>query len=450
MGWFKKDSGSNSGSKPDSKRGGGTSSFKSGSSGNNRSAAAAAVSSTSASALKEKSTSAADQQQQQQPPIATLSSLSSNRAVGTAPVHSYGGSNDSTQPVTAAAAAAQQQQQQQQSAALHLSSSNKQRQTTHESDIDEEAEEEQQHQNQHRQSQQHHNNNSNNIYPNMSEVEAGKSYSAEYDQYDAEDGPGGNGGATSDSVRQNHLNSLFNGHLMKWKFEAEEGSPFIRIPAFCGALGLIVTSVMALVMEQDAWTTHSIVMSVCILIMATFILILDGRFLATNPLSARAHLRNIMTRNFNIFRFLWGRGLLYVAAGILSVAQMWIVNVYSGAYMIAVGVISLIVGVHASRKFAALRNSLADESFLLLVFSNYDTDGDGYVNPSEFAVLLSDLGMELDDRYTLKAFNVIDTDNDRRISFEEFSHWWASGYIERGRKRRDDDGDDDEVYRRMN
>lgn len=35
----------------------------------------------------------------------------------------------------------------------------------------------------------------------------------------------------ADVSKQNHLNSLFNGHLMKWKFEAEEGSGFIRIPA---------------------------------------------------------------------------------------------------------------------------------------------------------------------------------------------------------------------------
>jgi hypothetical protein len=31
--------------------------------------------------------------------------------------------------------------------------------------------------------------------------------------------------------KQSHLNSLFNGHLMKWKFEAEEGTAFIRVPA---------------------------------------------------------------------------------------------------------------------------------------------------------------------------------------------------------------------------
>ena len=251
-----------------------------------------------------------------------------------------------------------------------------------------------------------------------------------------------------DSARQNHLNSLFNGHLMKWKFEAEEGSAFIRVPAFLGALGLIVTLIVAMVLEEDAFTFHAIVMGVCVLIMGLFIMILDGRFLVTNPLSTRAHLRNILTRNFNMFRFLWGRGLLYIIAGVLNIAQMWLITMISGGVMILIGIVAIIVGVHASRKFAALRNSLADESFLLLVFSNYDGDGDGYLAPNEFALLLADLGMELDDRYTLKAFNVIDTDSDRRISFEEFNHWWASGYIERGRKRYMIDEEDD-TYRRM-
>ena len=32
------------------------------------------------------------------------------------------------------------------------------------------------------------------------------------------------------SGKQTHLNSLFNGHLMKWKFAAEEGTSFIRVP----------------------------------------------------------------------------------------------------------------------------------------------------------------------------------------------------------------------------
>lgn len=273
--------------------------------------------------------------------------------------------------------------------------------------------------------------------------EASRSFSRGEEE-SADDAP-----SYTETARQNHLNSLFNGHLMKWKFEAEEGSAFVRVPAFFGALGLIATLVTAMVMEDDAFSSHAIVMGICDVIMAFFVLVLDGRFLSTNPLSTRAHLRNIITRNFNMFRFVWGRGILYILAGVLNIAQMWLVTMISGAYMVFVGLIAIIVGVHASRKFAALRNSLADESFLLLVFSNYDSDGDGYLAPNEFALLLSDLGMELDDRYTLKAFNVIDTDSDRRISFDEFNHWWASGYIERGRKRYNEDLDEDDTYRRM-
>jgi hypothetical protein len=248
--------------------------------------------------------------------------------------------------------------------------------------------------------------------------------------------------------RQSHLNSLFNGHLMKWKYEAEEGSAFIRVPAFFAAFGMLVTVIVAIVMYPGAFSAHNIVMSISIGIMSVFIVVLDGRFLASNPLSARAHLRNIMTRNFNIFRYLWGRGLLYIAAGVLSVAEMWLMTIISGAIMILIGVIALFVGIHASRKFASLRSSLADESFLLLVFSNYDNDGDGYLDPREFSLLLADLGMELDDRYTLKAFNVIDADNNRKISFDEFNNWWSLGYVERGRKRRED-GEDDMTYTRM-
>lgn len=256
--------------------------------------------------------------------------------------------------------------------------------------------------------------------------------------FDVEEGP------------QNHLNSLFNGHLMKWKYEAEEGSSFLRVPAFLGALSLVAACVTTLVMRPESWNAHFIVMSGCIIVLSLFVLILDSRFLASNPLSARAHLRNILTRNFNIFRFVWGRGLLYMAAGTLCVAQMWIINIYAGSFMIFLGILAVIVGVHASRKFASLRNSLADESYLLLVFSNFDGDSDGYITPSEFGLMLADLGMELDDRYTLKAFHVIDTDDDRKISFEEFAHWWASGYIERGGRKGDGYGHrDDDSYQRL-
>lgn len=196
----------------------------------------------------------------------------------------------------------------------------------------------------------------------------------------------------------------------------------------------MVTAIVAVVLYPDAWEPKSIVMAVCVVIMSLFILVLEGRFFAPNPLNARAHIRNVITRNFNILRFVWGRGILYVIAGTINVALMHLMTMISGAIMIVLGLLSIILGIHASRKFAALRNSLADESYLLLLFSYYDSDGDGYLEAYQFANLLSYLGMELDDRYAMKAFDTIDRDGDRRISFDEFNEWWSSGYIQRGRK----------------
>jgi len=119
----------------------------------------------------------------------------------------------------------------------------------------------------------------------------------------------------------------------------------------------------------------------------------------------------------------------------------------SGAVMFLVSILAIFIGSYSSRKFAALRHSLSDESFLLLEFSNVDYDDDGYINPTEFATLLNSLGMELDDRYCLKAFNSMDHDHDRRISFEEFCAWWSQGYIERGRKSASREGDEESYHR---
>lgn len=204
-----------------------------------------------------------------------------------------------------------------------------------------------------------------------------------------------------------------------------------------GALGLLATSVTAVVLYPAAWEPHSIVMTVAVVIMSVFVLLLEGRFLNKNPLSTRAHLRNIMTRNFNMLRFVWGRGLLYITVGILNIAQTWLITIISGAFMVVLGILAIALGINASRKFAVLRNSLSDESFLLLLFSQYDRDGDGYMTPGEFAGLLSYLGVELDDRYTLKAFNTIDVEGKRRISFDDFNHWWNIGFIQRGRRSMD-------------
>ena len=260
----------------------------------------------------------------------------------------------------------------------------------------------------------------------------------------------------NEMLDHNHVNSLFNGHLMKWKFEAEEGTFFLRIPAFLGALASVVVSGAALCLDlPNSMEIQSIVLYVCALLMSLLVLILDGRFLSSHPMNIRSHLRNLMTRNFSFLRFLWGRGFLYTTIGILLLGKLWRPATFVGGFMTFIGVMAVSVGYNASRKFASLRNSLADESFLLLVFSAHDTDRDGFIDGREFSQLIIELGVELDDRYTMQAFSCVDSDEDRLVSFEDFRRWWLSGFVERGRgmaynDRRIGAGDDEgQLYHQM-
>eukprot|EP00957_Ditylum_brightwellii_P118403 9030620-Ditylum_brightwellii.AAC.1 len=66
-----------------------------------------------------------------------------------------------------------------------------------------------------------------------------------------------------------------------------------------------------------------------------------------------------------MFRYLWDRGLLYLAGAVLSASLMIPMAMISGAVMFVVSTLAIIIGSYSLRKFAVLRHSLSDESFLL-------------------------------------------------------------------------------------
>lgn len=254
----------------------------------------------------------------------------------------------------------------------------------------------------------------------------------------------------------NSLHGVFNGHLMKWRFEAEEGGPFLRVPAFCGSTTLIVTTTYGLIFDANTWTILSIILSLFIYAIALLSIVLEGRFMCTNPLGIRAHLRSALTRKNRIFRFVWGRGLLYIAAGGLSCGLVLIPSMIAGIFMALVGVNCVILGAYSSRMFYLLRDSLKDDDYLSITFNKYDYDGDGYITLPEFVNLLSKLGMDLDDRIGIKAFHAADINHEYKISFEAFQTWWRSAFLKNGKAPRLDDmgsfnSDEEEgsAYRRM-
>jgi hypothetical protein len=225
--------------------------------------------------------------------------------------------------------------------------------------------------------------------------------------------------------------AIVTSHLVQWKFAAEEGPVLLRILAVLGAMAAMVTSILPLfIYAEDLTDLHLlipyVITAVYIFIATLMIFILDGRsFCVRNPLSYRAKLRNIVTRNFNILTLVWGRGLLYVFVGGIQVTQMWDISLYAGGSMVLIGIIALIFGTHASSNLETLRNSLTDDDFLWSEFNKYDHDKDGMLDPSDFAKFIYSLGLEFDDINTLKAFNTMDTDRDRKITYAEFRGWWS-------------------------
>ena len=58
-------------------------------------------------------------------------------------------------------------------------------------------------------------------------------------------------------------------------------------------------------------------------------------------------------------------------------------------------------------------------------FDSCDSNGDGWIEASEFATLLHALDQELSQDECLLAFELADSDGDGSISFEEFMVWWS-------------------------
>jgi hypothetical protein len=221
------------------------------------------------------------------------------------------------------------------------------------------------------------------------------------------------------------LNGFANGHLMRWKFAAEEGPALVRIPAVFVALGVICTTVYPIVTIQDFWTIPILICAVHTCVLASLILVLEGRVVGVrSPTNCRGRLRGVLTRYMNLFRLLWGRGLLYIFVGSMNLTIDFDKVVYSAFPIIGLGLIAICSGAHASFNLDKMKTSLTDESYLWSKFDANDPDKDNFIDINGFAELLWALGLEFDDVYTYKAFTQIDSDSDAKVSFEEFKDWW--------------------------
>lgn len=222
------------------------------------------------------------------------------------------------------------------------------------------------------------------------------------------------------------LNGFANGHLMRWKFAAEEGPTIIRVPAILLAIGCIVTTLWPIVSMPAYWNVPNLIAAFHSVVLNTLIIFLEGKVLMYNrsPLNTRARVRGVVTRYLNIVRLVWGRGLLYIFAGSMNLTIDFEYVVYTGPALCGLGLIAIGAGARASYNLDRMKSSLTDEAYLWGRFDANDADKDGQLDINGFAELLWDLGLEFDDVYTFKAFKQVDKSGSGLISFEDFKRWW--------------------------
>ncbi len=229
-------------------------------------------------------------------------------------------------------------------------------------------------------------------------------------------------------------NHFANAQLMRWKSSSEEGPFLVRKAVVFSAMGAIFTTIYPLIIHDDYWNLSSLICAFHTTMLSFLIIIFESRICGTrNPTSSRSRLRSFFVRHLNVLRLFWGRGFLYMFAGSMNITMLFYpYNYITGGFLIALGILSVLMGAHASYNLERMRRSLTDASYLWSKFINYDSDSDNLINIEDFSQLIWSLGLELDDEYTYRAFLEIDRDRDGLITFHEFKYWWIAS--------QDDDG----------
>jgi len=117
--------------------------------------------------------------------------------------------------------------------------------------------------------------------------------------------------------------------------------------------------------------------------------------------------------------------------GILIMLSFGWLGYIIGAYIILCGIVSIFVGLMLSRKLHQMRNELHEKfgSNMTIIqeqFARFDTDGDGYIDSSEFSGMCASLGLALTPAERDYALNLLDKDKNGVIDIYEFSAWFNS------------------------
>ena len=123
-------------------------------------------------------------------------------------------------------------------------------------------------------------------------------------------------------------------------------------------------------------------------------------------------------------KYIWGRGGLYMITGSLQAAQGGLFNFVVGLYVMAVGVLYILVGRASAKKLSEMKHSIFSKETLQAKFKKFDTDRSGALTMQEFGELVHSLDLDMTKREKEGIFFHLDTNDDDKLEYDEFIQWW--------------------------
>lgn len=197
--------------------------------------------------------------------------------------------------------------------------------------------------------------------------------------------------------------------------------------AFAGGISVILTSTLSIGICIAHFEPLAMIVYIYTFMVGILICILEGQFLKSEIMN---HIREGAIEGLPILKYLWGRGVLYSLSGSLQLSHLSSMNMLSGAFLVAVGVLFILVGIHTRRRLNKLKKSVKDVKVLMRHFRRFDRDNDGVLDMDEFGNLVAHLTKEDMDEDELEGvFSSITKSDEGHITLEELQAWF-SGFKE--------------------
>ncbi len=161
-----------------------------------------------------------------------------------------------------------------------------------------------------------------------------------------------------------------------------------------------------------------------LLLLASLIIQLEGR---------PYHLQSTFLYNSIILLFLpfllqpLTRSVFYFIVGTYQYYQYTLFNMISGIYFVCTGTVSFLLYHRAADVLTHAHLYLKNEADVKFLFSSFDEDRDGYLNPHELKQMLTTFDEDIGyNNLLFAAMSRIDIHNNRKISYDELYAWFGS------------------------